>query len=427
MLAYHDVSDGGLWTTLSEMAFASNCGLSIDLTGMMKQQQDEYSALFGEEAGAVIQVAPEDEDKILESGEKYNLVLHKLGVPTNENKITISCAGRTLIDKKMSEMRSLWNKVSDGMRKLRDDNPQCVKQEARLIGDFNYKGIQESIKFDVVKKYLSIKPLNKSRPKVAILRTQGVNSNIETALAFHNAGFEAVDVHINDLKKDGSDKLKDYKGAVFCGGFTYGDALGAGVGWAASILYNPKLKEEFQQFFQRKDTFTLGICNGCQVLSRLQEIIDGADWNCRFQRNESRRFEARTVMVKICKSPSIFFTGMEGSVIPIASAHGEGKATFASSDAMEQALSKKRAAMVYTDGQGNDNPDYPLNPNGSEHSIAGMTSKDGRVTLLMPHPERTLRRVNQCWHDKSATAIQRKTEIATPWQAMFYNARLWVD
>ena len=427
LLAYHDVSDGGLWTTLSEMAFASNCGLSIDLTGMMKQQQNEYTALFGEEAGAVIQVAPEDEDKVLESGKKYNLVLHKLGVPINKDKIEISCAGRTLIDEKMSEMRSLWNKVSNDMRELRDDNPQCVKQEARLIENFSYKGIQENIKFDMEKKYLSIKPLNKSRPKVAILRTQGVNSNIETALAFHNAGFEAVDVHINDLKKGGSDKLKDYKGAIFCGGFTYGDALGAGVGWAASILYNTKLKEEFQQFFQRKDTFTLGICNGCQVLSRLQEIIEGADWNCRFQRNESRRFEARTVMVKICRSPSIFFTDMEGSVIPIASAHGEGKATFASSDAMEQVLSNEQAAMVYTDGQGNDNPDYPLNPNGSAHGIAGMTSKDGRVTLLMPHPERTLRRVNQCWHDKSATAMQRKAEIATPWQAMFYNARLWVD
>ncbi len=434
LLAYHDVSDGGLWTTLSEMAFASNCGLSIDLTGMMKQQQNEYTALFGEEAGAVIQVAPENESKVLERGKQHNLVVHKLGVPIDKDRIEISCAGRTLIDKKMSAMRSLWNKVSDNIRELRDDNPQCVKQEALLIEDFNYKGIQENIKFDMAGKYNSynsIKLLNKSRPKVAILRTQGVNSNIETALAFHNAGFEAVDVHINDLKKDGSDKLKDYKGAVFCGGFTYGDALGAGVGWAASILYNPKLKEEFQQFFQRKDTFTLGICNGCQVLSRLQEIIEGADWNCRFQRNESRRFEARTVMVKICKSPSIFFTGMEGSVIPIASAHGEGMATFSRSKDGEQALNKKRAAMVYTDGQGNDNPAYPLNPNGSEHGIAGMTSKDGRVTLLMPHPERTLRRVNQCWHDKSATAIQRKAEVATsyitPWQAMFYNARLWVD
>ena len=432
LLAYHDVSDGGLWTTLSEMAFASNCGLSINLTEMMKQQQNEYTALFGEEAGAVIQVAPKDEDKILERGRQHNLTLHKLGVPINKDKIEISCAGRTLINKKMSAMRSLWNKVSDNMRELRDDNPQCVKQESSLIEDFNYKGIQENIKFDVAKKYDSIKPLSKSRPKVAILRTQGVNSNIETALAFHNAGFEAVDVHINDLKKGRVNQLKNYKGAVFCGGFTYGDALGAGVGWAASILYNPKLKEEFQQFFQRKDTFTLGICNGCQVLSCLQEIIDGADWNCRFQRNESRRFEARTVMVKICKSPSIFFSGMEGSVIPVASAHAEGMATFPSSDAGEQVLSNEQAAMVYTDGvytdgQGNDNPDYPLNPNGSEHGIAGMTSKDGRVTLLMPHPERTLRRVNQCWHDKSATAMQRKVEVATPWQAMFYNARLWVD
>ncbi len=456
LLAYHDVSDGGLWTTLSEMAFASNCGLSIDLTGMMKQQQNEYTALFGEEAGAVIQVAPENEGKVLERGRQHNLTLHKLGIPTNENKIKIIYAKRTLIDKKMSEMRSLWNKVSDNMRELRDDNPQCVKQEALLIKDFNYKGIQESINFDVAQKYNSIKPLSKSRPKVAILRTQGVNSNIETALAFHNAGFEAVDVHINDLNKGEVNQMKGYKGVVFCGGFTYGDALGAGAGWAASVLHNPKLKvsdsgsrfqriirkmnilydpkleEEFQQFFQRKDTFTLGICNGCQVLARLQEIIDGAGWNCRFQRNESRRFEARTVMVKICKSPSIFFTGMEGSVIPVASAHGEGKATFASSDAGEQVLSNEQAAIVYTDGvytdgQGNDNPAYPLNPNGSAHGIAGMTSKDGRVTLLMPHPERTLRRVNQCWHDKSARAMQRKAEVATPWQAMFYNARLWVD
>ena len=440
LLAYHDVSDGGLWTTLSEMAFASNCGLSIDLTGMMKQQQDEYTALFGEEAGAVIQVAPENEDKVLERGKQHNLTLHKLGVPTNENKIKIIYAKRTLIDKKMSEMRSLWNKVSDGMRELRGDNKLCVKQESSLIEDFSYKGIQENLKFDMTGKYLSyqsIKPLSKSRPKVAILRNQGVNSNIETALAFHNAGFEAVDVHINDLGGNGSDKLKRYKGAILCGGFTYGDSMGAGVGWAASILYNPKLKEEFQQFFQRKDTFTLGICNGCQVLAYLQKIIDGADWNCRFKRNESsrfedrrfidNRFEARTVMVKICKSPSIFFSGMEGSVIPVASAHGEGMATFDSSEDGERVLNNEQAAMVYTDGEGNDNPAYPLNPNGSEHGIAGMTSKDGRVTLLMPHPERTLRRVNQCWHDKSATAMQRKAEVATPWQAMFYNARLWVD
>lgn len=427
IIAYHDLSDGGLWACLCEMAFASNSGIDIDLTQIMQKQDDEYSAMFGEEAGAVIQIAAQDEHKLIAQAREYSLFIYKLGKPTDKDEINIIHAGHSLINTQMSTLRLLWNSVSDSLREIRD-NPQCVKQEREYIKSFDNKGIQETLNFNQKDKYKSIKALKNVRPKVAIMRAQGVNSHIETAYAFHKAGFSAVDVHINDIKKYAvkSNIFKQYKGVVFCGGFTYGDALGGGVGWAASILYNLQLKDVFYDFFHRKDSFALGICNGCQVLARMEEIIPDTNWGCRFLDNISQRFESRTVMAKIGASKSIFFRGMADSIIPVVASHGEGRATFVNKEKEKQILDNKQIAMTYTDNSGSVNPKYPLNPNGSALAVAALTSKDGRVTIMMPHPERTLRRVNQCWHDKSTQAQARKNEEDSPWQTIFYNARLWV-
>nr|MCH9666256.1 phosphoribosylformylglycinamidine synthase subunit PurQ [Gammaproteobacteria bacterium] len=469
ILAYHDVSDGGLWACICEMAFASNCGLDINLDELMQVDgQDDYTALFGEEMGAVIQVSPDDEQGLKQAAQKLGLQLYRLGTPIQENRIEVykNKDGErvSIISPLMTHARAVWSHPSDEIRHIRDAVADDIDKEAELFlpkyaitpagnGKHNIKpsdiyphqGIQEHLSESfksagptTAKRVRSIITSKNTgpRPKVAILREQGVNSHIETAWAFHHAGFTAVDLHMNDLRQGRVTNLDDYSGLVFGGGFSYGDVMGAGVGWAANILHNPTMNEIFSKFFQRPDSFSLGICNGCQVMARLQGIIPGADWNCNFLNNNSGVFEARTVMMKVMQSPSIFFKDMQGSIIPIIVAHGEGRASFYDNrnyDVVKKQIAQDQSgilSMIYTDAAGKeDKVGYPLNPNGSASGVASLTSADGRATILMPHPERTLRRVNQCWHGKSnAAGIYDSTDNQeTPWQSIFYNARVWLE
>lgn len=459
LLAYHDVSDGGLWACLCEIAFASNCGLEINLDELLQVAgQDPYTALFGEEMGAVVQISQENEVVLKKAAAANNINLYQLGMPLSKNKITIKTASTTLIAEEMTRLRAIWSSVSDQVRRQRDVR-KLVNKEAALLGHipyqeqgdektklstgFNYQGIREKLSqsfkpIDKCHSILNIKSDSSSSatPKVAILREQGVNSHVETAFAFEQAGFTAVDVHMNDLRHGTIKDLNQFSGLVFAGGFAYGDVMGAGVGWAANIMHNPKMKQIFADFFQRADSFSLGICNGCQVMARLQEIIPGADWNCNFLLNNSQVFEARTTMVKIMPSPSIFFIDMQDSIIPIALAHGEGRASFHNDNNKKHLQSKidkgeqSNASMIYTDAQGSLDAPYPLNPNGSDLNIASLTSQDGRATILMPHPERTLKRINQCWRAKQlgnkSMSSKHNQETESPWQSIFYNARLWI-
>ena len=481
IIAYHDISDGGLWACLCEMAFAGNCGLEIYLAELMKAEgQTHITALFGEEFGAVIQIMAQDEEEMREQAKKHNIALLPLGRPISEAGIVVYAtkeemgdseknkgllsdmlirrrgANKFLVASPKRDILGYWSSVSNYIRNLRE-----VKEEAdselRLIGAdiltesnsheenqdpyfvaYQKTGIREKLsqEFKPMEKRQRVEKVIKSgkhKPKVAIIREQGVNSHVETAFAFHRAGFTAVDVHMNDLRYGNIKNLNDFHGLVMVGGFSYGDVMGAGVGWAANILYNQRLKNIFKQFFHREDTFSIGICNGCQVIARLQGIIPKADWNCDFLSNKSQVFEARTVMLKILPSPSILLQDMQGSIIPVVVAHMKGRTSFPSAEdkkKLKDKISKgqmSKASMIYTGSEGGEDPPYPLNPNGSELGIAALTSDDGRVTIMMPHPERTLRRINQSWHSKSQELRHKKeTDSATPWQSLFYNARLWL-
>ena len=444
LLAYHDVSDGGLWACMCEMAFASRCGLDIDLGELLEvPEQDIYTALFGEELGAVVQIRPEDVEALKKEATKHKVHLTYVGTPTATGSIQVLGKGGAILPPtSRRSLQSQWNYVSDEIRDRRE-NRDSVREEKELLGP-SYQGIREILSpaFKPDEKRQAIAPLLKisdqQKPRVAILREQGVNSHVETAFAFAKAGFAAVDVHMEDLRSGKVKDLERFSGLVFAGGFSYGDVMGAGTGWVANIMHNQHIKESFHDFFHRPDTFSLGICNGCQVMARLQEIIPGADWNCDFLPNSSQVFEARTAMMKILPSPSILLKDMQDSIIPVALAHGEGRVSFhKGQDKHRGELQQKivggqesQASMIYSDassgGQGGQNEQrpYPINPNGSDLNIASLTSADGRATILMPHPERTLRRVNQSWH--TADYKPSKDNSESPWQAMFYNARLWV-
>lgn len=422
--AYHDISDGGLWGTLCEMAFATNCGLNIEMSGLAKQRKEIHQQLFNEELGAVIQVSPAMEEAFQQEAAKFEMMIHSLGAPNAEDLIHLTWWDELVLEEKMTRLRLHWHSVSDNIRILRDED-SCVQQEQDLQQNYAYPGLREDFDYaQLQEKTKSIAILNKEKPRVAILRTHGINGQREMAAAFSQAGFSAYDVHINDLLNGDKMSWADYKGAVFCGGFSYGDALGAGSGWAASILLNMRLREQFEQFFARPDTFTLGVCNGCQALAKMEEIIPDADWHCEFKPNQSQRFESRTVMMKVAKSKSIFLQGMEGSLLPIAAAHGEGRAVFHSSAQVDTLNKKQQAALFYANSQGRITQQYPLNPNGSARAIAGITSADGRVTLMMPHPERVFRRAAQTWRNPAAEWNEQDT---SPWHTIFLNARLWVE
>ena len=422
--AYHDIGDGGLLATVAEMQFTNRLAINLNLT-----DDNLLGQLFAEELGAVIQVLPEHVDAVMALAEEHNvadmlsLVGQTIETPVggaNQDKLTIitpSHQGENAVVFDRSDLQQTWTQVSYQIAKRRD-NPECVQQEFDLIADPNHHGLIAQANFDLNQKveepYLESRP---SKPKVAILREQGVNGQLEMAAGFERAGFDAVDVHMSDLL-EGRINLRDFNGLVACGGFSYGDVLGAGSGWANSILFHDELRMQFVRFFARPDTFSLGVCNGCQMMAQLKDLIPGAENFPRFTYNQSARFEARTVNVKIERTKSILLKGMQDSILPIAVAHGEGFATLNETD-IEGMSNHGQVAMRYVDSQGNPTETYPLNPNGSISGVTGICSTDGRVTLMMPHPERTLRAVNHSWKPEDWSEDGA-------WMRMFRNARAWL-
>ena len=412
LLAYHDRSDGGAFATLCEMAFASHLGLDINLDGW---GDDPFRTLFAEELGAVVQVADEDRAAFADLVERHALTecAQRIARPTTAPVVRVHQDGETLSEWRWEALFDAWWSVTHAMQKLRD-NPEAADQEREAARQFGAAGLKPKLAFDPAEDVAAPFVATGARPKVAILREQGVNGQIEMASIFDRAGFDAYDVHMSDLVA-GRVSLDGFKGFAACGGFSYGDVLGAGRGWATSILERGALRDAFAAFFARGDTFSLGVCNGCQMLSQLKDIIPGATHWPRFLRNRSEQFEARTSLLEVLESPSIFLRGMAGSRIPVAVAHGEGRAEFDSG--IDQAAA--RVALRYIDGDGQVATQYPNNPNGSPDGITGLTSEDGRSTILMPHPERTPRSVNLSW----APADWPED---SPWLRMFRNARVWV-
>ena len=408
LLAYHDRSDGGLWATLCEMGFAGRTGLDVDISAL---GSDAMAALFSEELGAVVQVS--DTTGFNAVLERHGLVdcTHRLGSLRSDGRVLVSAGDGPLIDAELLDLFGHWTETSHHIQALRD-NPECAAQERAWLLDSNNTGLKANLSFDPAE----VARVSANRPRMAILREQGVNGQVEMAAAFDRAGFEAVDVHMSDLRS-GRVSLAEFKGLVACGGFSYGDVLGAGGGWAKSILFSETLRAEFEAFFHRPDTFSLGVCNGCQMLSQLAPLIPGADHWPRFVRNTSAQFEARLVQVEVLSSPSILFQGMEGSTLPIPVAHGEGRTEFGAGHQAESA--KAFASLRYVNGQGEPTTHYPENPNGSDHGFTAFTTEDGRATIMMPHPERAFRTVQYSWHPDHWSEDG-------PWMRLFRNAREWV-
>ena len=416
LLALHDRSDGGLAVTLSEMAMAGGRGLDVDLPAPAPAGASAPLApLFNEELGVVFQVAAELLDEVVEilAARGLGELCHVIGAPREDARVRIAVGGEAILERAVPELRALWSALTHQMQTLRD-NPACARQEYEDAIDPANPGISYALTY--APDEAPSQAILARAPRVAILREQGVNGHVEMAAAFALAGFESVDVHMTDLHAGRVD-LADYLGLVACGGFSYGDVLGAGSGWARSILYNPRLADMFAAFFARVDTFTLGVCNGCQMVSQLKGIIPGAEHWPLFHRNLSEQFEARYATVEIMPSPSILLAGMAGSRVPIAVAHGEGLAVFASAAERDALLGAGLASVRYVDGHGQATERYPLNPNGSEGGLTGFTSTDGRATILMPHPERGFRSTQLSY--RPADLFQGE---AGPWMRMFQNA-----
>jgi phosphoribosylformylglycinamidine synthase len=416
LLAYHDRSDGGAFAALCEMAFCAHSGLDILLDGWGEDRTDDvFRALFSEELGAVVQIAVEDRAEFADLVSRHGLIecAQRIARPTSAPAIRVLDGDDTLVDWRWEELFGAWWSVTHAMQALRD-NPECADEEREQASRFDAPGLRPRLSFDPAEDIAAPYINTGVRPKVAILREQGVNSQTETAAAFDQAGFEAYDVHMSDLIA-GRVRLDAFKGFVACGGFSYGDVLGAGRGWATSILEREALRTDFAAFFARDDSFALGVCNGCQMLSQLKELIPGAAHWPQFLRNRSEQYEARLGFLEVVESPSVLLRGLAGSRIPVAVAHGEGRAAF-NNDADRAAV---HAAVRYIDGDGQATQHYPANPNGSTDAIAGVCSDDGRVTILMPHPERTLRAANFSWAPKDWSG-------ESPWLRMFRSARTWV-
>ncbi len=415
LLAYHDRSDGGLLVTLLEMAFAGGTGLHIDLATL---PTPDAAILFSEELGAVLQVKSGDVSLVAEVLAAHNLEdsVYRIGRPVAGSRVVVRRGAHTVLDEDRFELRGLWSSTTHRMQLLRDD-PACADEEQESRTARDKPGLVCRATFDVDEAVAASVIAGGARPRVAILREQGVNGQIEMAAAFDRAGFEAVDVHMSDLL-DGTTTLSGFRGLVACGGFSYGDVLGAGGGWAKSILFNARARDEFQRFFERDDSFTLGVCNGCQMLSVLRELIPGAGSWPRFVRNRSEQFEARLSLVRVEPSPSILLSGMQGSVLPIVVAHGEGRAELAASQA-DQLEQQSLVAARYVTGHGLPTEHYPENPNGSPGGITALTTPDGRVTIMMPHPERVFRALQYSWRPREWTE-------RGPWMRLFDNARVWV-
>ncbi|MBT4747108.1 MAG: phosphoribosylformylglycinamidine synthase, partial [Candidatus Thioglobus sp.] len=395
---------GGVITTLLEMAFASHCGLTINTDSSIE-------SLFNEELGCVIQVKSENRQAVSDALNAAGLsnCTHTIASINDADTIEITTNNSVIYSQPRAELHALWSSTSYQIAKLRD-NPDCAQQEFDAISQTT-NGIKTDLSFDLNQSVVAPYIKTNVKPKIAILREQGVNGQVEMGAAFDRAEFDAIDVHMSDILS-GRLSLDEFKGFVACGGFSYGDVLGAGRGWASSILYNARAKEDFEAFFNRDDSFALGVCNGCQMISNLSEIIPGAQNWPSFSRNVSEQFEARFSSVKIGKSNSIFLNGMQDSIMPIAIAHGEGKASFTGNS--------NNIALQYVDHQGNTTQTYPHNPNGSDLATAGVTNDSGRVTIMMPHPERVFRAVQHSHHPKD-------WDERSPWMRMFENARAWVD
>jgi len=417
LMAYHDRSDGGLLATVAEMAFAGHTGVDLNISDL---GSDPLAALFNEELGAVIQTRHSDTDEVLQWLHDAGLGHHShvIGSLNSDDRLVINYNGEIVFDESRVDLHRAWSETSYQMQSLRD-NPACAAEEYERLLDAEDPGLHVSLSFDPEENIAAPYIHTNSRPRVAVLREQGVNGQVEMAAAFDRAGFAAVDVHMSDIIS-GNTKLNDFSGLVACGGFSYGDVLGAGEGWAKSILFNERAREEFEGFFQRDDSFGLGVCNGCQMMSNLYELIPGAAHWPRFVRNESEQFEARVAMVEVVKSPSIFLQGMEGSRMPIAVAHGEGQAEFRNGHEPAAVLRQHQVALRYVDNYGEPSEVYPANPNGSPLGITGLTNEDGRFTIMMPHPERVFRSVQHSWHPD-------EWGEHGPWIRMFQNARKWVD
>ncbi len=436
LLAYHDRSDGGLYAALCEMAFAGRSGLTVNLdilamegehaadwgdaknwAGQVAERRNELTlrALFAEELGAVVQVRADDKSVVMNVLRQYQLgaCSHIIGKLNDRGVIELTRDARTIYSEKRSALHRLWSETSWRIARLRD-NPACTDAEYDRLLDELDPGISPVLTFDPSDNVAAPFIGTGARPRVAILREQGVNSHIETAYVMHQAGFAAVDVHMSDLIA-GRVKLDDFQGVIAVGGFSYGDVLGAGEGWAKTILFNALLADQFARFFSRTDTFGLGVCNGCQMMSNLKSIIPGAHAWPKFTRNKSEQFEARFGMVEVLDSPSIFFGGMAGTKTPIAIAHGEGFADFSQTGDAAAVL----RAMRFVDNRGEATEAYPFNPNGSPQGLTAVTTADGRFSVMMPHAERVFRSVQQSWHPEAWGED-------SPWMRMFRNARKFV-
>jgi phosphoribosylformylglycinamidine synthase len=417
LLAYHDRSDGGLLVTLLEMAFAGHCGLDIRLP---ERSGSPAAQLFAEELGVVLQIRNADESRAQEILARHELaeLATRVGAPLQELRVRLHVGSDRMLDESWIDLRAAWSETSWRMRRLRDD-PQCADEEYAAQTAAADPGLDVALSFDPEEDVAAPYIARGARPKVAILREQGVNSHTETAAVFDQAGFAPYDVHMTDIVA-GRHRLADFAGIVACGGFSYGDVLGAGEGWAKSVLFNTPLREEFQRFFERPETFSLGICNGCQMFAALKSIIPGTAHWPRFVRNRSEQYEARFALVEVLRSPSVVLAGMEGSFLPIAIAHGEGHAEFESAAAAEECVRQGLVGLRYVNHDRSVASRYPFNPNGSPFGLAALSNLDGRVTITMPHPERSFRYIQNSWRPRDAGEY-------SGWMRLFRNARKFVD
>jgi phosphoribosylformylglycinamidine synthase len=414
LLAYHDVSDGGVMVALLEMAFAGHCGLALNLGSCV----DPIAACFAEELGAILQVPALQLAAVESILERHGLagMSSTIGEPIAGLQITVSANGAVIYSASRADLHRRWSEVSFRIQEMRD-NPQCAREEFARLEDEDDPGLHALLSFDTREDVAAPFVASGARPAVAVLREQGVNSHTEMASVFTRAGFDAYDVHMTDILA-GRVKLGRFHGLVACGGFSYGDVLGAGEGWAKSILFNPRARDEFTAFFERDATFTLGVCNGCQMLAALKDLIPGAALWPRFVRNRSEQYEARLTLVRIPESKSVLMAGMQGSVLPIAVAHGEGQAEFDSSTSAATLAQSGLIALQYVDNRDRPTEKYPFNPNGSALGLAGLCSTDGRVTSVMPHPERVFRSVQNSWAPKQWAEDGG-------WMRLFRNARVF--
>jgi phosphoribosylformylglycinamidine synthase len=414
VLAYHDRSDGGLVTAALEMAFAGGCGLELELGAF---DGHDAAILFHEELGALLQIRDDDQAAMHRVCERHGLAPRLLGRPLAGEQVLVGRAGRRVFEGARPSLRAIWSETTHLLQRLRDD-AACADEEQAIRLDPTDPGLVVRASFDLDDDVAAPFVARGVRPRLGILREQGVNGQVEMAAAFHRAGFDAVDVHMSDLLEGGRD-LDGFVGLVACGGFSYGDVLGAGGGWAKSILFSPRGRDLMARFFARSDTFALGVCNGCQMLSTLRGIIPGAASWPRFVRNRSEQFEARLSLVRIEPSPSILLRGMAGSILPIAVAHGEGRVE---PDDEAELAALERGGLIaarFVDGRGEVAERYPHNPNGSPAGITALTTPDGRVTAMMPHPERVFRAVQLSWRPDA-------WKLDGPWMRLFRNARAWV-